>query len=88
MDGRVTQVSEEQARARGMQCFSSREEATRNCRKEGGGNCWVCINGRVGQVTETQARARGLQCFGSREEASRNCSGGPSRTPPKTGRRF
>jgi hypothetical protein len=67
-----------------LQCYSSREEATRSCRKEGGGgNCWVCMNGRVGQVTEAQARARGLQCYGSREEAARSCGGGqgPTKSP-------
>jgi hypothetical protein len=54
-----------------LQCFSSREEATRNCRPKE--TCWCCINGRVVQTTPEQCRQRGGQCFGSREEAARNC---------------
>jgi hypothetical protein len=68
IDGKVVQVSEEDARARGRQCYPTKEAAQRECQ-----TCWICVNGEAIQAPEAEARAKGSQCYRTREEALRNC---------------
>jgi hypothetical protein len=66
-----------QARARGLKCYASQQEAQQSCREPEKKEelCWVCVNGRVSQLSATVARGRGLQCYSSQQEAQRNCQG-------------
>ena len=51
MNGKVVQLTEAQARAQGVECFASREEAQQNCKERVADSaCWACLNGRVVQL--------------------------------------
>src|SRR2546430_4652745 len=53
---------------KGGQCYSSPEEAYRNCKP-----CWCCIDGKVVQTTWADCEAKRGQCYNSPGEAKRNC---------------
>ena len=72
VNGEVRQTTYEECRRIGAQCYGSREEALRNCKKHDQG-WWCCIDGHVVQSTEAECRARGGQLYRSEEEARRQC---------------
>ena len=73
INGEIVELSPEESRARGGVCYSSREEAERNCKPRT--KCWICFKGEVIEVDTTDARVKeARQCFGSREEALRYCN--------------
>jgi hypothetical protein len=83
IDGRVTQMTAAQAKARGTKCFGSQQEAQQNC-KPPEKLCWVCLNGQVTQLPEATAQGRGLKCYSSRGEAASNCGQKPTPGPRET----
>jgi hypothetical protein len=85
INGQVVQTTEAECRARGTQCYGSREEALRNCKeKTNQKTCWCCMNGEVVQTSEADCREREGQCYGSRKEAMRYCRGEQRPTPTPT----
>lgn len=70
VDGKVVQVSEEDARRGGQQCYPTKEAALRECKER----WWCCINGQVVRATEEECRAEGGKLFRTETEARRECS--------------
>src|SRR5438309_189288 len=72
VNGEVRQTTYEECRRSGAQCYGSREEALRNCKRHDQG-WWCCIDGQVVQSTEAECRARGGQSYRSEQEARSHC---------------